>query len=113
MVESSTTVVKNEELIETCSRYEVALVEALQVKVGFTATPVAPSEGERSAGGEGGATIVAKLRVAEKRLEPPSFFALTRQKYGVLGERGPTCRDVVVIDESSKTVVVKLEFVET
>jgi hypothetical protein len=38
-----------------------------------------------------------KLRVAEKRLVPPAFVALARQKYCVLVERPLTGNEVAVI----------------
>ena len=75
-----TTVVEKDELAETCNPYEVAPVEAFQLKVGFVATPVAPFAGEARVGAAGGEGAVVKLRTGEDQsLVPPVFFAFTRQ----------------------------------
>ena len=49
-------VVEKSEAVETCNPYEVAPVEAFQLKVGFMATPVAPFAGETRVGAAGVAT---------------------------------------------------------
>ena len=56
---------------------------------------------------------VVKLNVDEYALVPPALLALTRQKYVVLFDKDPTCREVVVSVESSRMAGEKLEFVET
>jgi hypothetical protein len=52
--------VVNDELVETCNRYDVAQFEEFQVNVGFVGTPVKPFDGEASAGadGTGGVTVL-------------------------------------------------------
>jgi hypothetical protein len=76
----SNTVCVNALLEETWSRYDVAPVDAFQVNVGFTGTPVAPSTGETSVGGRGGGTAeVVKLHVLENGPGPPGFSPYTRQ----------------------------------
>jgi hypothetical protein len=78
-VESSTTVVANVAEVESWTRYEVAPVEAFQVNVADTATPVAPLAGDERTGATGAPTIVVKLAAVEYELVPPAFFAFTRQ----------------------------------
>ena len=78
----SRTNVENAEPVDTCSLYEVAPVEALQLIVGFVATPVVPFAGEAStgAGGMTGAEAdVVKLQTDDHALEPAVLLALTRQ----------------------------------
>jgi len=58
-------VVEKPALVETCSRYDAAPVEALQLKAGFVGTPVAAFDGEASVGAAGAATIVVKLHELE------------------------------------------------
>ena len=75
-----TIVVAKLELVETCTRYDVAPVEAFQLKtVGVVDTPVSPSAGERSVGTAGTATTVVKLRTVENGLVPAAFVAFNRQ----------------------------------
>ena len=78
-VESSTTVVLNVLLVETCTRYDVAPDEAFHDTVSDVGWLVAPFAGETRVGAEGASGIVPKLHAAEKALVPPTFFALTRQ----------------------------------
>ena len=52
-----------------------------------------------------GSVTVTKFLTAENGLEPPEFFARTRQKYSVVLANGPICRDVPVMMESSTTTV--------
>ena len=74
-----TTVVEKDETVETCSPYDVAPLEALQVRVGLVEIPVAPFDGDASVGAAGGAIAVMKLHAAEYGLVPPAFEAFTRQ----------------------------------
>jgi hypothetical protein len=70
----------NAELVETCTRYDVAPVEAFHVNVTFVATPVAPLAGVDNTGAVGGnGTAVVKFHVLEKALVPALFVAFTRQ----------------------------------
>jgi len=46
----STTVAEKVELVETCNRYNVALLETFQLKVGLVDIPVEPFEGDASVG---------------------------------------------------------------
>ena len=64
---------------ETCSVYDVAPEEALQLSVGVVETPVAPLVGELRIGV---ASTVVKVHVAiglGQALVPPALVALTRQ----------------------------------
>jgi len=75
-----TTVVEKDELIETCNPYEVAPVEAFQLKVGVIDWVADPFAGEARVGAAGGAASVVKLQTgADQALVPPVFFAFTRQ----------------------------------
>ena len=75
----STTVLENVELVETCTRYTVAPLEAFQLKVGLVEISVAPFAGEASVGAPGAATTVVKLLPTEYALVPPAFVAFTLQ----------------------------------
>ncbi len=79
-VESSTTVVANEELVETCRRYVEAPVTAFHESVNVVGWFVAPFAGVASVGAAGAAGTVVKLENAEYELVPPGFDALTCQK---------------------------------
>jgi hypothetical protein len=75
-----TTVVVKLELVDTCSWYEVAPVEAFQLSVGVIETPVALFDGERRVGAGGlPPELVVKLQMLEYALVPLAFVALTRQ----------------------------------
>jgi hypothetical protein len=74
----STTVVAKVALVDTCTRYDVAPVEALQFNVGFVATPVAVLVGETRVGADGIALVV-KLHTLDHALVPATFVAFTRQ----------------------------------
>jgi len=50
------------ELVETCSPYEVAPLEAFQLRVGLVETPVAAFEGDTSVGGIGGPLALSDER---------------------------------------------------
>jgi hypothetical protein len=52
-----TNVVEKSETVDTCNPYEVAPVEAFQVKVGLVTTSIAPFAGEARVGAAGIATI--------------------------------------------------------
>jgi hypothetical protein len=71
-------VVEKSALAETCTRYDVAPVEAFQVSVGFAETPVALFAGEESVGAAGGEAVV-KLHTLDQALVPAAFVAFTRQ----------------------------------
>jgi len=72
------TVVEKSETVETCNPYEVAPVEAFQLKVALTATPVVPSAGETSTGAAGVATIprteLWMMPFALMSLDPPGLW---------------------------------------
>lgn len=73
-------VVENDELVETCKRYDVASVEAFQVKVGGRDTLLALLDGDTRVGADGGAGAAAvKLQTADQALVPMLLVALTRQ----------------------------------
>ena len=55
-VESSTLIGENVADVESCTWYEVAVVEAFQLRVWVTGTPVAPFNGELRTGAAGGLT---------------------------------------------------------
>lgn len=74
----SITVEEKPLLVETWSRYDVALVEAFQVKVGGLVTPVALFAGEDKLGTEGSAAVV-KLKTEDHAPVPPGPVAFTRQ----------------------------------
>ncbi len=74
---------------------------------------VALFAGEARAGAAGAAGIVVKPEDVEYALVPPAFDALTCQKYVVPFDNGPTDCDVPVSVESSTTVVVNDELVDT
>ena len=74
---------------------------------------VAPLAGDASVGAAGGGGTVVKLDAVEYALVPPAFVALTCQKYVVPVDNGPTDRDVPANVESSRTVVVNDELVDT
>jgi len=79
-VESLTTnVVLSALFVETCTRYDVAAAIVVHVNLGANETFVAPFEGAVSAGAAGGNGKVVKLNGVENALEPPVFFAQTRQ----------------------------------
>jgi molybdate-binding protein len=77
----------NVEFVDTCTLYLVAPAAAVQVSVGVLLTLEALSEGETSVGtltvvtGGGGTTAasVVKKNVADQRLVPLAFVALTLQ----------------------------------
>jgi len=78
----STTVVEKFELVETCSRYDVAPEEAFQVRVGDVETPVAPLAGEASVGAEGtggGGGSVVNDQTSDQSPSPAAFAPFTRQ----------------------------------
>jgi len=75
----SNSVVVKSGAVETCNRYDVAVDEALQERVGFTATPVALFAGDASTGAGGGGISVVKLHVADQLPVPVELVALTRQ----------------------------------
>jgi hypothetical protein len=80
--ESSSTVVVKFELVETCSRYDVAPVDAPQLSVGLSGIPVAPSAGNASVGTDGAVgaeVIVVKFQVPENVLHAVTFPDLTCQ----------------------------------
>jgi hypothetical protein len=61
-------IVEKLELLETCSWYDVAPLEAFQVNVGLGEIPVAPFKGEASVGAAGGfplPSLVVKLQEIE------------------------------------------------
>ena len=75
----STTVVENDGLVDTCNLYDVAPLEAFQLKLGLVETPVAPLAGEANAGAESAATVVVKLHTLDQALVLPALVAFTRQ----------------------------------
>ncbi len=79
-VESSTTVVVKEELVETCKRYVEAPVTAFHESVSVVGWFVDPFAGVASVGAGGAAGDVVKLDEAEYALVPPAFDPLTCQK---------------------------------
>jgi hypothetical protein len=80
MFDWSAIVVPKAGSVETCTRYDVAPVDAFQVNVAFVATPVAPLVGvARTGTGGGGGVVVVKLNAPEYALVPPPFDAFTRQ----------------------------------
>jgi len=73
------TMFENSESVATCTPYEVAPVEALQLRVGLMEIPVALFSGEAKAGADGMATTVVKLQTVDQPLVPPALVAFTRQ----------------------------------
>jgi hypothetical protein len=67
------------ELVETCSRYDIALEDTFQFNVELVEIPDAPVTGEANIGIAGVAIIVVKLNVLEYTLVPLPLEALTRQ----------------------------------
>ena len=74
-----TMVVEKDELVDTCRPYDVAPLDAFQLSVGLAETPVAPFEGDRRVGGDGGGGTVVKDQVVDQALVPPAFVAFTCQ----------------------------------
>ena len=64
-VESSTIVVENVELVETCILYVEAPVDAFHVNVNDVDWFVAPVAGVASTGADGAAEVVPKLQTVE------------------------------------------------
>jgi hypothetical protein len=75
---SSTAGFTKEEPTDTCTRYDVAPLDAFQLSVGFVET-VAPFNGASSVGGAGGGGIVVNDQVGDQLLVPAMFAAFTRQ----------------------------------
>lgn len=66
--------------VETCTLYEVAPLEAFQVKVGVLDMPVEPLTGELRVGTAGGLpAVVVKLNVIDQVLVPLMLVAFTLQ----------------------------------
>jgi hypothetical protein len=78
-VPSSTTVVANDDDVDTWQRYDVAPNEVFQPRVSAVPWPVAPFAGVESTGADGAEGAVAKLHVADQALVPPALVAFTRQ----------------------------------
>jgi hypothetical protein len=85
-LESLRTSVENEEAVDTCTRYDVAPVEAFHVNVGEVETPVANCAGEVNTGTAGTEPVpestavpVVKLKMVEYAPRPATFEPRTRQ----------------------------------
>ena len=66
--------------VETCTLYEVAPLEAFQVKVGLLETFVVPLTGELRVGANGVLpAVVVKLKLPDHELVPPVLVAFTLQ----------------------------------
>ena len=74
MLDRSTAVVANADVVEIWMRYEEAPVAAFHWSVGLVETPVAPFRGKYNAGAgggdEGGGAVVVKLQDADHGLVP-------------------------------------------
>jgi hypothetical protein len=78
-VASSNTRFVKAELVDTCTWYEVAPVDADQLSASDVGWFRAPFAGAESIGAGGAAAIVVKLHALEYALDPPLLLALTCQ----------------------------------
>jgi hypothetical protein len=76
---SSNTRFVKAELVDTCTWYEVAPVDADQLSASEVGWFRAPFAGAESTGAGGAAAIVVKLHAVEYALDPPALAAFTCQ----------------------------------